>query len=1044
MRLDRRGALDFRHTSVEGEVFHCLANADLSDRQRLGLILQGAALLSHLEAVGCRLATAWRQMGLDREGLLSGAEIGLQPDPVWPQDHLLDLIEILFGTREEIIGKGQAKNLASCELRRWLRWPQRLPASRIVTRILDEARFLWHSRYSTARRALVAEVGAGISRRVLVAGRSSFARCLLRRQGGDRSELLRRVESAAAGRVWRRCAEVGAGLDPAMTPMARARRLYCLGRWREALRLLKRQRGSAARILEAECQRCLGRLAAAKASLDVAHADRPMTSMESIEHAEALAGLCLDRGRPDRARRQLAQLELAPGSDSVAGRTLLLAEVAARRADWPAVDRHLGDLTGLQGDPDRWWRRSRLMCQLEGSRHNRLDAERHAACALVRGRRNMPRHEAARLWSEVAVLRARDGALSSAEKAARHALRILEAIDERAASTVARLGVDLQLRQGRLPGAERWRAVISSKRAPIDWGVAPTREELLARRDLVTGQPCKAWERLESFLHDFDLDRSPRADPCRQLAARALGWMGRGAEARDLLDPLTPASLGNLEPEEIPALWALAGDWSRAREATANDDLGMLWRAVLAGEEIMADGWEALRSLGGYRAARLVFDLQVLVPGRVPRLWLDRAARTLRDLGSHAFAERLDRTRVGVWRALDSFLERSSNQGGGVGELFIDSGYFDTRLEWRRRETVEILVQGRGGDRELRAAKHGGELVLSTRSMDPIIKVLFALAVREFEPPSKAEGPAAARLVRGMLGESQALRGALARLERLAVVDVPVLIEGETGTGKELAARQLHRLSSRSQLPLVAVNCAALSEALLLADLFGHVRGAFTGADRDRAGIFESASGGTVLLDEIGDLPPAAQGKLLRVLQEGEVRRVGESLARRVDVRVVAATHRDLESMVREQAFRADLFYRLRVGSVRLPPLRQRGDDVLLLADEWLARAGRRLSPRARDRLLRHSWPGNVRELANVIQAAMALTDGSVIGDQDLELPETEIAPPVGYHRQVDEFRRQLVRQALAASGGRRTAAARQLAVSRQALSYLVRRFDLQ
>jgi two-component system NtrC family response regulator len=290
-----------------------------------------------------------------------------------------------------------------------------------------------------------------------------------------------------------------------------------------------------------------------------------------------------------------------------------------------------------------------------------------------------------------------------------------------------------------------------------------------------------------------------------------------------------------------------------------------------------------------------------------------------------------------------------------------------------------------------------------------------------------------------MLGESPRLIQALHRLALLAPRDLAILVEGETGTGKELAARRIHQLSERSAMPFLAVNCAALSESLLLSDLFGHVRGSYTGADRDRAGIFEASGGGTVFLDEIGDLPPTAQGKLLRVLQEGEVRRVGESLPRRVDVRIVAATHRNLGLMVESSEFRKDLYYRLKVGCVMLPPLRRRGQDIVLLADHFLRPGGYRLTAGARRRLLQYPWPGNVRELRNVLEVAMALAPDRRIGPEHLDLPENGSGPPVGYHQRVREFRRQLVREALAASDGNRAEAARQLGLSRQALSYLVR-----
>jgi transcriptional regulator with GAF, ATPase, and Fis domain len=273
-----------------------------------------------------------------------------------------------------------------------------------------------------------------------------------------------------------------------------------------------------------------------------------------------------------------------------------------------------------------------------------------------------------------------------------------------------------------------------------------------------------------------------------------------------------------------------------------------------------------------------------------------------------------------------------------------------------------------------------------------------------------------------------------------------VLIQGETGTGKELAARWLHRRSRRRRRALAPINCAALAPGLLVSELFGHVRGAFTGADRDRAGIFEAAAGGTVLLDEIGDLPRDAQGKLLRLLQEGELRRVGESLPRRVDVRVVAATHRNLARMAERGEFRTDLYYRLAGGTVKLPPLRDRGPDVLLLAESFLAELGSpppRLGPGARRLLLDHHWPGNVRELKNVLEVAAALSDGGRIGAELLDLPAADRPVRHGYHERLRRFRRSMIAEALDASGGNQAAAARKLGLSRQALSYLVRRLDI-
>src|SRR5689334_20345095 len=231
-----------------------------------------------------------------------------------------------------------------------------------------------------------------------------------------------------------------------------------------------------------------------------------------------------------------------------------------------------------------------------------------------------------------------------------------------------------------------------------------------------------------------------------------------------------------------------------------------------------------------------------------------------------------------------------------------------------------------------------------------------------------------------LVGESGAWRALVEQIPRVAASGLPVLLIGETGTGKELVARAVHALSSRRRQPFVAQNCGATPDTLIESELFGHARGAFTGAVGDRTGLFEAAEGGTLLLDEIGDASAMLQMKLLRVLQEGEARRVGDSRARRVDVRVVAATHRSLERAVGQGTFRADLYFRLAAVRLRLPSLRERGRDVLLLARHFLARAALRvggpvpeLAPDLAERLLKHSWPGNVRELANACAFAVGV-----------------------------------------------------------------------
>ena len=241
------------------------------------------------------------------------------------------------------------------------------------------------------------------------------------------------------------------------------------------------------------------------------------------------------------------------------------------------------------------------------------------------------------------------------------------------------------------------------------------------------------------------------------------------------------------------------------------------------------------------------------------------------------------------------------------------------------------------------------------------------------------------------LGESPPMKAVYSLIERVAARSVDILITGETGTGKELVARAVHRRSRRTAAPFVPIDCGAIPDTLLESELFGHERGAFTGADARRIGLIEVADGGTLFLDEIAELPFALQAKLLRVLQERRLRRVGARKETPVDVRIVAATSRDIDVMVENGTFRRDLFYRINVVRISLPPLRQRGDDIGLLAEFFASRAGREMGLTAGRfsadtyQVLRHyNWPGNVRELQNVIRRAMALTADDVIGVDDL------------------------------------------------------------
>jgi transcriptional regulator with PAS, ATPase and Fis domain len=312
-----------------------------------------------------------------------------------------------------------------------------------------------------------------------------------------------------------------------------------------------------------------------------------------------------------------------------------------------------------------------------------------------------------------------------------------------------------------------------------------------------------------------------------------------------------------------------------------------------------------------------------------------------------------------------------------------------------------------------------------------------------------------------MLGESQAWREVCAQLARVAESELPVLVLGETGTGKELVARAVHALSPRRGAGFVAHNCGATPDSLIESELFGHARGAFTGAIADRTGLFEAADHGTLFLDEIGDASALLQMKLLRVLQEGEARRVGDTRLRRINVRVISATHRELEQELAGGAFRSDLYYRLNAVRLRLPALRERGNDVLVLAQHFLAAAAARcgaeppaLAPALRDRLLRHDWPGNVRELANACSYAVRVAGARGTVEPwhwpEFAVRETPGAERAGasglrgLHAETRALEVRRLREALDRSHGNKSRAARLLGLSRQGLLKKLNRYALE
>jgi len=317
-----------------------------------------------------------------------------------------------------------------------------------------------------------------------------------------------------------------------------------------------------------------------------------------------------------------------------------------------------------------------------------------------------------------------------------------------------------------------------------------------------------------------------------------------------------------------------------------------------------------------------------------------------------------------------------------------------------------------------------------------------------------------------VVGRSEGMLQVYKTAARVALTGATVLVVGESGTGKELVARAIHASSARAAGPFLAVDCGAIAEGVLESELFGHARGSFTGATGTRRGLFEEASGGTLFLDEIGDIGPRIQGQLLRVLQESEIRRVGESAPVKVDTRVVAATNKDLAEHVKAGKFREDLFYRLNVVTICIPPLRERREDIPLLAEHFAARhAGERgasLTTEAREALLLWDWPGNVRELENAVARALALNPGGTILPEDLpeavrerwqprrglpvKLSAIPTPPPVAAadpltadHPTLDELSRRYAERVLRDAGGNKTRAAEALGIDRKTLSRLLR-----
>ena len=370
----------------------------------------------------------------------------------------------------------------------------------------------------------------------------------------------------------------------------------------------------------------------------------------------------------------------------------------------------------------------------------------------------------------------------------------------------------------------------------------------------------------------------------------------------------------------------------------------------------------------------------------------------------------------------------------------------------------KVIVCTGHGDRQyaVQAVRHGAhDFFIKPVDLD-LLKCLMRRAcwIAELEREQQSLLAEPAGEMGELIGASESIRFVMAGLRKVAHTEVPVLLTGESGTGKELAAKAIHARSPRQGKPFVAINCGAIPETLLESELFGHERGAFTGAWQEKKGRLEAAQGGTLFLDEVGELPLLLQVKLLRFLQDHTLERVGGKRPIKVDCRIIAATNMDLREAMSRGRFRDDLYYRLGVVAVALPPLRARGEDVLLLAQAFLKQANRSLGKRARGftheairALQAYAWPGNVRELSNRIQRGVVMAEGPYLTPGDLELPSAEgnqVLPPISLKEARHRLEARLIAEALSLYSGNVRQAAEALGITRPTLYSLVRKYRLE
>ncbi len=847
--------------------------------------------------------------------------------------------------------------------------------------------------------------------RELSGGRPAESRTILDRVGG--CEQARDAERRAA-RL--RAAEVAAWLEGA----SKAGRLA--GGWRAAFPSAPAAEMVRALRLEAAGLAREGESGAALERLE--EADRlaePLGPPTRLENALARAGVLGLAGRHDEEERIYAEWRgVAAQSEGTLAARFYSQEALAlcdRRRFPEAAARLEEALAILRDDPAE---RARLSIDLAATLYHAGRPERCAALL------------------EEAAERAASAGRRDLLRVARS--NRIELWIERAEWESAGAAIERMLEDALREEDELWRMValhhrgrMALRRGDVDGAAADTaaaRELALRRGDRL--------EIGELWLEEGDLCLY-RAD--RDGARRA--WERAAADPPDRCDTerLAAGRLGELA-------WSADG----GPPAAAREALG------------------ALLSRGDYAAAETAARWRLLFP-RDESLQVLAASseRLLRERGGEALADRVfgrrepaaavasvpteavRRLREGLASCLAGESDGADLVGLGVAGLQLAEA--DGREVLRIGRLAETQSRARG----LEAGAGRYRLVLAREIPEPLAAtVAMLLETLLFRP---AAGAAPADFARGwrrfgIVTEDASMEEPYRRLARFAAQPVTVLVQGESGSGKEAVARAVHALSPRAGGPFVAINVPAIPAALLESELFGHVRGAFTGAERERVGLLEEAARGTIFFDEIGDLEPALQSKLLRALQEGEIRRLGENRARHIDVRVVSATSRNLARDVEAGRFREDLYYRLHVAVIALPPLRERGRDALRLARHFLEVYGKeygrgtlRLSPEAALALSAHLWPGNVRELQNAMAQAAALADsGGVVGLAHLPeaaRPGRPRAARETYRSRLDAHRKGMISDALGRSGGNRSLAARELGLSRQALRYLIKELNV-